>query len=583
MKKSGRTMIKRYAGVVAFGFLSATSLWAQNSYDTMKNLASSRDYDNAAKYASTVIRENAKNHDALVLAGDVFAEVDKLDSAIIAYRKAKEVKDNAVVSRKLSYALAQTGNAAEAVTIMRDAVKRDAKDVNNQLALADALVIVNPDDTKEAELIITKVKNANPKLAEPYVALGNVYYAQKVYELAQMNYEQALSVDPTLLDARMKLANAYYRMANAETDRQLGNQYFTRSLEEWNAVTRQDPMNSRAFFEQGKILYLAGQHLDAARTFYEFLRLRPEGDNKLGRWYLAQSLHTLGACDSAAPQLVIVARELDSVSVKAQSMLAECYFNQRNFTAAAREYKALKDKNMLPLSEMERYGAAVFNTGDTLGSIPIYRELLNADPSQCKLMLQFGYLLRGRKMYSEAIDVFKKRIASCPDSLNGRLYYLIGASYFSDNKVPEAIAALQQGIATEPASLPFYTLLGEIYLDAKNNTEAEKQFLKTIELGKGNPANTNDVDNSYRQLAVMHYGAKNYKKVGEYAKQWIEFNPENANGYFFAGLAADLTKDYKTATKYYNETLKRDPSNKTASDRISAIKNASVGAGNGKN
>ncbi|MES2765684.1 MAG: tetratricopeptide repeat protein [Bacteroidota bacterium] len=572
-------MLKKCAGFVAFAIITTSSVWAQSSFDTMKNLASSRDFDNAVKYASAVVNENPKNYDALLLAGDVFSEVEKLDSAVIAYRKAKDSKDNAVVSRKLSNALSLSGKAAEAVEIMRAAVKRDSKDIYNQLALADALIAANPTDTKEAELMITKVKNSNSKIAEPFIALGNLYNAQNVYELAQMNYEQALSIDENLLDARIKLANAYYRMANAESDRELGNQYFTRSLEEWNTVTKQDPLNSRAFFEQGRILFLAGKNLDAARSLYEFLKLRPEGENQVGRWYLAQSLYTLGACDSAIPQLTIVARELDSVSVKAQTYVANCYFDQRKFPEAAAAFKVLKDKNALPNSDMERYGAAVFNAGDTLGAIPIYRELLTNDPSQCKLMLQFGYLLRGRKMYAEAIDVFKKRIATCPDSLTGRLYYLIGSSYFSDNKVEDAIASLNQGITAEPSNIALYGLLGDIYLDAKNKPAAQQQFLKTIEVASASPEQyKNELGNAYRQLAVMAFESKNTAKVAEYAKSWIAVNPDAAGGYIFAALAAENSKDYSTATKYYNEALKRDPKNKMAAERIEAIKGAGAPA-----
>lgn len=573
------SMLKKSVGVIAFTVLSATSALAQSSYDTMKNLAATRDFDNAVKFASAVVQENPKNHDALMLAGDVFFEVDKLDSAVIAYRKARDSKENAVISRKLSSALSLTGNAAEAVEIMRAAVKKDNKDVYNQLALADALIAANASDTKEAELIITKVRNSNPKIAEPLIALGNLYNAQNVYELAQMNYEQALEVDPALLDARVKLANAYYRMANAESDRALGNQYFTRSLEEWNKVTKQDPLNSRAFFEQGKILFFAGRNLDAARSLYEFIKLRPEGDNKLGRWYLAQSLYNLGACDSAAPQLEIVARELDSVSTKAQLYMANCHFDKKNFAAAATAFKALKDKNALASSDLERYGVAVFNTGDTVGAIPIYRELISADPTRCKLMLQFGYLLRGRKMYTEAIDVFKKRITACPDSLTGRLYYLIGSSYFSDNKVNEAVEALNQGAQTEPNNIAIYSLLGEIQLDAKNKAAAEQQFLKAVEIGSANPAQyKNELSNAYRLLSVMAFESKDNTKLKQYSKSWMELTPDVAGGYIFAGLAAENAKDYAAATRYYNQALERDPKNKMAADRITAIKKASAPA-----
>jgi len=49
----------------------------------------------------------------------------------------------------------------------------------------------------------------DPKNPAIFVASGNFYFARRVYELARDNYEKALQLDSTIVEAHLKLATSY--------------------------------------------------------------------------------------------------------------------------------------------------------------------------------------------------------------------------------------------------------------------------------------------------------------------------------------------------------------------------------------
>jgi predicted Zn-dependent protease len=132
-------------------------------------------------------------------------------------------------------------------------------------------------------------------------------------------------------------------------------------------------MNARSYFEQGKIWFFSERYSEAAQVLSRYIKLRPSGS--LGRWNYAQSLHKLGECDSAIPNLEIVVREIDSVQIQAKKMLAECYMIKRNFARASVVYDDLFNSGAeLTTIDYQRWGQADFSKGDTLSALNHWEE-----------------------------------------------------------------------------------------------------------------------------------------------------------------------------------------------------------------
>ena len=388
--------MKKLIAILVILIISSSLGFSQSAKDNLRSAVKNKEYIEASNYISEAISDNPKDLDLHILCGDLYFEIEKLDSALILYRKADDISSNeSKVLRKIGRTLSYMGRHQEAIKILNDLVRRKKDDVYNHLELGSAYI--KADSLSQAELTITRAREMNRSIPDGWVALGDLYFAQRVYELARTNYEEALSIDEDLTDARVKLATAYYWLANQETDKDLSNELFTRSLKEWNIVTQKDPKNARAFFEQGKILFLAKKWEDAAKSFYQYTQLRPTGS--LGRWYMAQSMFELGQCDSAAPQLKIVANEIDTVKNKATLMLAQCFFDQKRYQESVNEYNVLHKTGILDLKDLKRYAAALFRVNDTTNGLKIYEEIITKDTTECLLMYQLGSLMLSMKNY----------------------------------------------------------------------------------------------------------------------------------------------------------------------------------------
>ena len=327
--------------------------FSQSNLDKMRIFIADKNYDEAVKLIDAVIKDSPKDWRNIVTCGDVYFELEKYIDAMHLYEKAYDIEYKKVeVIKKLGTTYSILGKHKEALEILNKAVKDNDNDIDLLMVLANAYT--KCDSSNKAELLINRAKSMDKKNPLPLIALGDMYFAQRVYELAKNNYEDALSINKNLIDARIKLATSYYWLANRESDTLLSNELFGRSLKEWLTVSTQDPKNSKAYFEQGKILFFSRKFDDAAKSLYRYIQLRPSGS--LGRWYLAQCLNELNMCDSAAEHLDIVSREIDSVKTKAKLLLARCYYFRNNFKRSVEVFTELKSTEKLESIDMLRYG-----------------------------------------------------------------------------------------------------------------------------------------------------------------------------------------------------------------------------------
>lgn len=562
--------ISLFVLLMAFAF---SIMKAETSYDKMKSLYNSKDYEEATAFVQQATKDNPKDLDVFILAGDIYFELDKLDSALYFYRKADDIKSKqGHILRKIGKTLSIKGNHQEAIKQLRNLVELEPKNSLNHLELGKAFI--KADSIRQAELVITKAREMNKKIPDAYVALGDLYFAQKVYELARSNYEEALALDENLTEARVKLATAYYWLGNKELDEALSQELFKRSLKEWNIVTQKDPKNAKAFFEQGKILWLANRFGDAASSFYQFIKLRPSAS--LGRWYLAQCLFEVGKCDSAAPQLQIVAQEIDSVKDKARLKLAQCYFEQKRFAESIEIYKQLKDAGKIENIDLERLAAAVFRTGDTLTAIQYYKELVNKDKSRCGTMLQLGSLTLFMKKFEESLYFYQMNYLNCPDTTTRtKSLYYIAYNFSNLTKPDSAMYYIDKCLNLDNSYVGAFILKADIYASMKSNDTATVFFKEAIAKGKADTSKySRELNQAYIKLCGLLINDKNFKEMNKVAKEWTEFDDKNEYAWLYLAVSYQGTSDIENAKKFYKKVLQINPKNKTASEMLKKLEAA---------
>lgn len=464
--------------------LIVASCAVADQLDDARQLFQQKKYADAARAVETYLEREPSSVEALILAGDIAVQLEKPDKALDYYRRAyQRDRENSLALRKYARLLSEKGEHAEALEILRRAVRSNPRDVYLRLAYGQALLAA--DSIQAAELEITKAREMNKSIPDGFLALGDLYYSQRVFPLAKDNYEQALALDPENIPAREKLALVYFRMANAEVvDNALANEYYTRSLQQWAEIIKRDPTYARAYFEQGKIFFYASRFAEAAASLGEYVRLRPDAPNAtLARWFLAQSLEKIGKCAEAEEHLQFAIRAIDSVRSKARLLLARCYFDVKRYADAANEFRQLQAEDPQLLSstlDRERYGYALILSGDTTAAIPVLRQAVDQDSTRCLTIYRLAELYRARQQYDDAVTLYQRYLRNCPDSLAARIYALMGTALFSANRVQEAASALEQSIAKDSGLIFAYRMLAATQ---KSLNQPVKQVIATLQQG----------------------------------------------------------------------------------------------------
>lgn len=558
-------MYKKIIAVIVF-FTSTFVLFSQKSTDEFYRLIGEKNFEAAQQMIQQVSSEHPKDYKLQTACGDVLYELEKFKEAVVYYSKAYEIEDDdQMVSRKYAMGLAEAGDINKALKIIKQTIKNNPKVVDNYLTASE--IYIKADSLSEAEIQIDRAMGIDPKNPAIFVASGNFYFARRVYELARDNYEKAIMLDSTIVEAHLKLATSYYWLATRELDRDLGNELFTRSLKEWNIVSRLDSMNAKAFFEQGKIWFFAERYNEAVNPLSRYIKLRPTGSS-LGRWYLAQSLYNLGEWESAIPNLEQSALEIDSIKTTAKQYLADCYLATKNYEMANKTYQELASSMEFTSTDYRKYGQAAFFVKDTLNAIANFKKAIDMDKdNNCALMFSVGTLLSSMKDYEGSIQMLKLRLetAACQDSTNIKANYVIGTNYLFSSKPDSAIIYLDKAISMDPKNIFAEIYLGDALIQLTKVKEGVEKYKNVLSKFEGDPSlNPNGIIQAFAKLSNYYLDQKNYTELNKVAKRWTDTYPDNSFGFLYLAVSYQGQGDKENACRNYSKVLKLDPNNTTA-------------------
>lgn len=573
--------------LLIFLVLTSSIAFSQAKYDKINELYEQKELLQAAELIPNALKSDFENIDLVILSGDVYFELERYKNALEMYQKADDMDGGEPpILKRLGQAYCMLGNKEEGCKYLKRALaKVDDEDPEIQaiykLALAKAYI--KQDSISQAEILITQVRDEVDDNAEAYITLGDLYFAQRVYALAKDNYEEALELEPNNVDARRKLAISYYWLANREYDQELANELFTRSLKEWNEITKQEPKDAKAWYEQGRILFFSERYPDAAKSLYEYVQLRPQGD--LGRWYLAQSLYEVGACDSAAPHLEIVANNIDSVKTKARLYLARCYVQNEDFAKAAQAYEKLKAEEELDLADERRLGQAYLFSNDTTKAIEIWTNAVESNPEDagnCQLSYLLGQLLTSKKIHMNATKIFEYWLnnPSCEpsDEQLSKVNYFIGYNFVFAEKLDSTINYndsasyyLNKAIAIDSNNYFARLYLGDIYAAQEKFNEAIDTF-KYITENADTTENAQVITQSFAKISGLYLDNKDWQGLLNITKKWNESLGDNEYAWLYRAIGYQGSQNLKMACNSYQQVLKINPKNETASKNYQSLK-----------
>jgi len=375
-------------------------------------------------------------------------------------------------------------------------------DHNNRQALSSLGYLARDvGDTKLAETYFARAIAAHPKDFAPYLALGDLYTAERKFQPAEANYESAYQHMPD---------NALVIAGGANTAIEAHNiNLAQRWLDRASAKANTSPQVKR---ERERYLTFKGEYAESAKLGYEVIAKLPNDRERVV--YLAYDLYYLGRYDEALALVnkyePILAKDKDlpliagnvhahngdlntalkdfTLALERDPKMATGYVN-RGFVLndLCEPGKATADFETA-LKLQDNYGEA--HLGLAFADLQLHRPkpaLKQLDAAQKVLGKSHAWHLaraegfRQEQDYAHAATEYRSALSETPNDLTTQLAY--ADVLYRMRHYAEAVAALNTAENLSPSDPAIYALMAQVHAKQGNREQALRDIESAERLG----------------------------------------------------------------------------------------------------
>jgi protein O-GlcNAc transferase len=535
----------------------------------------SGDYDQAIQLLNEYIAQKPKDEEAYLYLGNAYFEKEMLDSAILQYKKALDLKSKYWQALyRLGYAYYKQGKYEEAVKTFQKGLKiKERGEFYNGLGL----VQMARGQLKDADLSFRTAISHDEKEAEFHRNLGDVNFKKGVLVIAIQSYKKALELDSTLVGAHYNMGQAYLKQMD-----------FNQAAEEFKTVIRLDPKHQDGYLALGDIYMLDRKHYPEARVIYEeYLKFDQQNSKvflNLGQsyYFISKFFRVLPVEGDTLSQSDLLSRSLENLERSialdpnvpdAYLIAGEAHQELGQFPEALNAYETyerLMGEQDYQWSERDadywvKKGQTQVETGDsTLIPVAIasLTRAIELDSTKINAYSYLGSALYKQKKYAEAIPFFKKKIEADPENANA--YMNLALCYLQLKQHEEAAEPLKRVVELDPENAKAHDFLARVYYQLKQYPSAADEYLAELKL---DPSNCELEGNAGSCLLF----AKMPAAAIPHLRKAVSCFPRNINYIMMLAQALETNKDIDEAYDYYLKVLEIDPKNKEAQTRIDYI------------
>ena len=492
-------------------------------------------------------------------------ESDGPEKALESYRKALALDPaNTDLAVKVAYDYLRRGETADAISVLKDAVKAAPKETAPCLALSSTYLrhLHKPD--LAAKYAQTAIEIA-PRTFAPYEALWEVYLSGGQTAKAEQVLEKAArskSTDPSFwislaeLNCRNVLRDAGASLSEAEFQR------VGRLLEKAAVCGEKDP----AALSKIGDLYVLTRQTDKALPFYRaVVALKPSYPQI--REKLAGCLVETGQTDAAIEVIEDLVKG-NPLSVAAYDQLTQLYLK------AGHQQKALSSARQALLMEPQLLARhlqvidLLFKQKDYLGAVSALADARKRFPQAGLLTYYHGVALSQIKQHNEAMRAFERALVeagnSQPDLLNADFYFDYGAAAEQAGQYVKATELFRKSIELDPNNAArSYNYLGYMWVERSENLDEAGQFIRrALEM---EPTNGAYIDS----LGWLYFKQGKFSEALTELLRAAESLPEpDAVVFEHIGDACDKLGRRAEAVLYWQKALQLNPLSKEVSAKL---------------
>lgn len=529
-------------------------------------------YEKAKVILKNLVQNDAKEGDNYFYLGEVYLITDYPDSAktVFAQGDAADTK-NTINKVGLGTIELLNGNASGAQTLFNEATaKLKKKDYEELLAAGKAyLKGATPDYNKALEYLL-KAKATGQKDAEIDLAIGNSYFGLGNNSEAYTAYRDAISLDNTLLNAKIQLAvisKEAFAFPEASADlqaivaentnfaptyRELAETYYLWSRRV-TTVEEYDAKLQEALSYYKKYMDLTDYSLDSRMRYADFLILAKDYET------LEVQANEMAKLDQANPRIL---RYLGYAAYE-NGNYQESKTALTDFLAKVEPERIIaRDYLFLGLADIRLASDTVNKTVDTAllnEAVANMEKAVKADSSIAEDLNEVGMVFFNNRQYGPAARIFEVATLN-PDSKNYLYdYFYMGYALYFDYATRVSDEVKPSKTLLEKADVAF----GKV-TELAPTTDAAYLFRARANRLLDDETNPKGLFVPYYQEFIDVVTAKGGATITQNKVALVEAH--NVNGAFYS-----LSGDFEKARENFRSALELDPSSEYAKQALTNL------------
>jgi tetratricopeptide (TPR) repeat protein len=363
------------------------------------------------------------------------------------------------------------------------------------------------DETVAARMYLEQAVSLDPSLVEAHALLASVYSGQRDLAAAAEAYGKVIALDPGRASAHHSLGSLYIRM-----------QRFGDAIPPLEKAVSLDTGRADAFLDLGTAFEESKDYARAAESYEKYIALKPENP-WTGHLQLGLCRLELGQPEAAVAALS-EALKLQPNDVKTNFSLADAYTRVKNLDKAEATYKTLVGLNP---EGATTYYSKIIQMYDESGqydkAIEAARKIIEMNPTNELAVFNLGIMFLKLQRTDEAVQAFRDALALKPDYASAQ--YNIGYSYSLAKRWPESVEGFRKYAELAPDDPLGYLNVGVGLMMLKSFDAALEPLRQCIELKPDNAV-------AHYNLAIVYLNLKDNFSAREVYKTLLNLNPEYA-------------------------------------------------------
>ena len=409
--------------------------------------------------------------------------------------------------------------------------------------LEKARISIEAGDLDKARIELKNVLQIDPKDAQAYFQLGNVFEQKKDYRKAFGNYSKATELNPENLEYHAKIGRFYLALAGD----------IDRAIEKRDLILNKDANDIGGLLLKAGILYKQKDKASAKKIAMDIFSKHPEHIENalfLSTLYLREkqyddSLNVLNGCIKENPG-----------NVTLKNMLANTYFVAGKHELAEKSYKGILENKPELFANHMKLVMFYQKTGDSEKAEDVLRKAIQEDEDDSERKLILVKFIQQVKSNQEAINELNSLIVKNPKM--GELRLALGKLYLSESKFDEAKKVFDAAVSDfseDSVGIKSRVYLAKLFMQ-KENIDAAVSIIDDAVKISPNDTQVNFVK------AKLQLVSKDYEDAIISLRTVVKDDPENMEAYFLLSAAHIKNGEKQQASEIINRAYENNRTNK---------------------